>query len=82
VPKRGDVAVFAAIENATTPLPLPAPPEVIVSHESLLAAVQLHPAAVVTLALDDPPAAAGLSDDGDTLNVQGAGAPACVTVTV
>ena len=82
MPERGDVALFAAIENATTPLPVPEPPEVIVIQESLLAAVQLQPAAVVTLALDDPAPAVGVSDTGDTLKVQGDVAAACVTVTV
>ena len=82
VPVRGEVAVLAAIANATVPFPLPLAPEVIVSQESLLAAVHVHPAAVVTLALLKLAAAAGLSEVGETVNVQGTGAAAWVTVTV
>jgi hypothetical protein len=81
VPARDSVAVFASMEKATVPLPLPLTPEVIVSHESLLVAVQLQPAAAVTLLLLEVAVAGGFSDVGETLNVQGAGAPACVTVT-
>ena len=82
VPVRGDVAVFAAIEKATVPLPLPLVPDVIVSQESLLVAVQLQPGAVVTLALLELAAAAGFSAVGETVKVQGGGAPAWVRVTV
>ena len=82
MPVRGDVAVFAAIENATVPLPLPLAPDVIVSQASLLVAVQLQPAAVVTLLLLELAAAPGFSAVGDTVTVQGGGAPAWVTVTV
>ena len=82
VPVRGDVAVFAAIEKATVPLPLPLAPEVMVNQESLLVAVQLQPAAVVTLLLLEPAAAPGFSVVGETVKVQGGGAPAWVTVTV
>ena len=48
VPVRGVVAVFAAIEKPTVPLPDPAAPEVIVSQAALLAAVQAQPAAALT----------------------------------
>ena len=82
MPVRADVSVFAAMEKATVPLPLPLPPDVMVSQASLLVAVQLQPVAVVTLALLELAAAAGFSVVGDTVNVQGGGAPACVTVTV
>jgi hypothetical protein len=82
VPVRGDVAVFAAIENVTVSSPAPLTPEVIVSQKSWLVAVQLHAAAVVTVALPEPPAAAEPSEVGDTANVQGGGAPAWVTETV
>ncbi len=82
VPVRGDVAVFAAMEKATVPLPLPLAPDVIVSQASLLVAVQLQPAAVVTLLLPEPAPAPGVSDVGETEKVQGGGAPAWVTVTV
>ncbi len=77
---RGEVAVLAAIENATEPLPLPVAPEVTVSQEALLVAVQLQPVVVVTVALLEPAAAVGLNEVGDTANEQGAAA--WVTVTV
>ena len=48
------------------PLPLPLAPDVMVNQELLLAAVQVHPAAVVTVALLVPPAAAGLTAVGAT----------------
>ncbi len=82
VPVRGDVAALAAIENATAPLPLPLAPDVIVSQEALLVAVHVQPIVVVTLALFEPAVAGGLSEVGETVNVQGAGAPAWITVTV
>ena len=63
---REDVAVFGATEYATVPLPLPLAPDVIVSHEALLAAAHVHPAAVVTLALLELAVAAGLNAVGDT----------------
>ena len=43
------------------PLPEPLAPEVIAMNELLLAAVQLQPAAVVTVTLAVPPAAAKLA---------------------
>ena len=64
---RGDVAVFAAIAKATVPLPLPLAPDVMVSQESLLVAVQVQPVAAVTLALLEPAAAAGLNAMGETV---------------
>ena len=76
MPVRADVDVFAAIENVTVPLPLPLTPDVIVSQKSWLVAVQLQPVAVVTVVLPELAAAAGFSDVGDTVNVQGGGAPA------
>jgi len=72
VPVRGDVDVFAAMENATVPLPDPLAPDVIVSQEALLVAVQLHPDVVVTLALLEPAVAAGFSESGETVKLQGA----------
>ena len=57
VPLRALVVEFAAAENATVPLPEPLAPDVIVNHESLLAAVQLQPASVVTPVDPVPPAA-------------------------
>jgi hypothetical protein len=67
VPVRGP-AVFAAMSNVTVPLPVALPPEVIVNHEALLVAVQLH--GVVTLAELDPAVAGGLSVVGVTVDVQ------------
>ena len=58
VPVRAAVPVFAAIEKVTLPFPLPLAPDVIVSQASLLVAVQLQPAAVVTLLPLAPAAAA------------------------
>ncbi len=82
MPVRGDVAVFAAMEKATVPVPLPLAPEVMVSQGSLLVAVQLQPAAVVTVLLPEVAAAPGVSDVGETVKVHGGGAPDWVTVTV
>jgi len=67
VPVRGEVAVFAAMLNATVPLPLPLAPEVIVNQEVLLVAVQLQ--LPVTLAVLDPAAAAVFTVVGATVNV-------------
>jgi hypothetical protein len=52
VPLRCDELVDAATTNATLPFPLPVDPDVTVIHETLLRAVQLQPADVVTA--DDP----------------------------
>jgi hypothetical protein len=76
VPVRGEADVFAAMLNATVPLPLPLPPEVIVNHEAVLVAIQLQPPVVVTMALPDPAAATGFSEVGATENEQGANEPA------
>ena len=49
---------FAAALKRTWPLPVPLAPAVIVSHESLLVAVQLHDTGAVTeIAVPEPPAA-------------------------
>jgi hypothetical protein len=50
--------VFAATEYATVPLPLPFAPDVIVSHDIVLAALQVQPVGALTEKLPDPPAAA------------------------
>jgi hypothetical protein len=39
----------------TVPLPVPELPDVIVTHEALLAAVHAQPAPAVTVTLADPP---------------------------
>jgi hypothetical protein len=62
-------------------LPLPLAPALIVIHESLLVAVQLHPVPAVTVtvpvvATDD----VSVDDVGAIVNVQGA--PGCVTLNV
>ena len=50
--------VLAATVNATLPLPLPEPPEVIVSHDAPLVAVHEQPSRAVTLTvLPSPPLA-------------------------
>jgi hypothetical protein len=51
VPVRGDVLVLAATVYVTVPLPLPAAPELIVSHGAFDVADQLHPEVVVTTTL-------------------------------
>ena len=81
VPVLGEVDVFAAIEKATVPFPEPLAPDVMVSQEALLVAVQAQPAVVVTVALLEPALAAGFSEVGVTENAQ-TPAPAWVTVTV
>ena len=42
-PLRWVAVVFAATEYATEPFPAPVAPDVIVSHDALLAAVHAHP---------------------------------------
>jgi len=72
--------VVEATVNPTVPLPVPFAPAVIVSHVSVVEAVQPHPDGIVTATfVAAPPAAgtvwlAGLIDAGH--------APACVTVCV
>jgi len=68
----------------TDPLPVPIPPEVIVSHEGLLlVAVQVQPADVDTaIGVPLPPAAPIDCLSGAIMNVHGVDAPSCVTVKV
>src|SRR5574341_283269 len=71
--------VLAATVNWTVPAPEPLTPAVMVIHKSLLAAVQAHPVAVVTLTEPDPPLAGKLCEVGLMVNTQ----PLfCVTVKV
>jgi len=71
--------VLAATVNWTVPAPEPLAPAVMVIHESLLAAVQAHPVAAVTLTDPDPPLAGKLCEAGLMVNAQ----PLfCVTVKV
>jgi len=55
-PVRDALDVFAAAAYVTEPLPLPAAPCVIVSHASLLTAVQLQPGAVTVTTWVEAPA--------------------------
>ena len=64
VPVRAVVAVFAATDRATVPLPLPLAPLVTVSHDAVLAAVHAHPVGLVTVTFAACPAATALVDPG------------------
>jgi hypothetical protein len=67
VPVREEVAVFAATESETVPLPVPDAPEVTEIQDALLDAVQLQPEVAVTVAVIGPPDAVADVDAGDTL---------------
>ena len=73
-------AVFAATLYPTEPVPDPDAPLVTVTHEALLLEVQVHPASVVTVKVEDPPLDVSDVDVGDSEYVHDA--PACVTVKV
>jgi hypothetical protein len=60
VPVRWAVPLFAAMLNGTDPLPLPVVAPDSVNQVALLEALQVHPAAAVTL--DDPVLAAAVAD--------------------
>jgi hypothetical protein len=77
VPVRGVLAVFAAIDSDTVPVPLPVAPPVTVIHGSALAAVHEQPATEVTEMLPGEALAATDKLVDDSVNVH-AGA-ACVT---
>lgn len=71
-PERLAVAVLAATENETDPLPEPETPAVTLSQAVLVEAVQLHPgevAATVTARLPPPAGAARLIDVTEKLQV-------------
>jgi hypothetical protein len=55
VPLRAVVDGFAVALNATDPLPLPDPPDVIVSQVALLVFVHAHPVAALTVTVPVPP---------------------------
>jgi hypothetical protein len=78
--ERADAPVFAATENATVPLPLPLPPEVIVTQESAVVAVHEQLPGAVTVTVPLPPDAATACDAG--VIVMSHGMPAWVTVNV
>jgi hypothetical protein len=63
--------VLAATVRVTDPLPVPLPP-VTVIHDGTLVVVQVHPAAVVTATVVDPPAAVVLKLVGLMLYVHAA----------
>jgi len=72
--------VFAATLRPTAPLPVPLAPEVIVSQFCDGVAVQLQPAAAVTVIDAAVPPAAGTACEGGAIVV--VHEPACVTVCV
>jgi hypothetical protein len=74
----GVVEVEAVI--VTVPLPDPLAPLVMVNHDALLVAVQVHPAAAVTVIDAVPPAAGMETAVCDSAYVHDA--PPCVTATV
>jgi hypothetical protein len=75
--------VFAAAVNATDPFPLPLLPLVIVTQESVLVAVQLHPLGAVTATDPESPVLATDWLAGEIVKLHvGPGRPSCVTVTV
>jgi hypothetical protein len=55
VPVRSDAPVLAAALKPTVPLAVPLAPLVTVIHETVLAAVQPHPAAAATVTVPVPP---------------------------
>ena len=62
--------VVAAALYCTSPVPLPLAPDVIVSHDALLDAVQAQPAPVVTATRPVPPAAGWDADSGEIVKTQ------------
>ena len=80
VPVRELVAVFGDTLYATQPLPLPAAPLLMPSHDAPLDAVHAQPVAVVTLVVPLPPPAAMLAEVGEIVCAHAA--PACVIVNV
>lgn len=65
VPERVVVALFAATDRFTLPVPLPVTPAVTVIHAALLVAVQAQPAGAVTVTDPVLVVAATESDVGD-----------------
>lgn len=58
VPVRGAALLFGATEKLVEPFPEPLAPPVMVTHDVLLVAVQLHPVAAITLTDELVPGAA------------------------
>ena len=63
--------VFACTEYETVPFPLPFAPAVTLIQESLLWAVQTHPAPVTTMKSPEPPEAGKFAFEADRLNEHG-----------
>jgi hypothetical protein len=80
VPVRDVVAVLAATDSETVPLPVPEPPEVTVIHEAPLDEVQLQPLVPLTFTVNGPPVDVAEVDVGETVKLHGA--PAWLTVKV
>jgi hypothetical protein len=74
--------MLAAALNPTVPLPVPAAPEVTVSHGALLLAVHVHALVVVTVTVPVPPIAGTLWLVGLIEYVHGATNAAWLTVNV
>jgi hypothetical protein len=74
--------LFAAIVNATVPLPLPDAPLVIEIHEAFDAAVHAQPLPAVTATEPLPPLASTDWLLGAIAKLHGGGTAACVTVSV
>ncbi len=70
---------FAAALSVTVPLPLPEAPPAMLSHPTLLAAVQLHPLPAVTWTVIVPPPDPIAADAESSEKVQGAAS--CATPT-
>ena len=66
VPLRDDVAVFAAALIDTDPVPVRLAPDVMVSHDTAVDAVQAQLLDVVTVALAVPPPAATEAVEGES----------------
>ena len=67
VPVRDEVAVLAATDSDTVPLPAPDAPAVTVIQEALLDAVQLQPVVPATVTVNGPPIDVADLEVGDTL---------------
>jgi len=70
LPDRAVPVVFALTVNSTTPLPVPGVPEVTTIQGTLLTAVQVQPADVVTETMLDAPLEGMFRDGGENVNVQ------------
>ena len=66
-PVRDEVAVLAATDSDTVPLPAPDAPAVTVIQDAPLDAVQLQPVVRVTVTVNGPPVDVAELEVGDTL---------------